>query len=137
MLMHNGGNHAANGPQVDLNQPLSLAQAVELFDTISQRTETRIMQTLKASQPAPAAPYTTTKRKADDITNEGIKKQYIPLEETKLRLEAMREKLQTVTKGVQPAIGPEEAAELQKTIDEGLDLVSRRICHLEIARTEG
>jgi hypothetical protein len=95
------------------------------------------MQALKANQPAPAAPYATTKRKADDITNEGIKKQYTPLEETKLRVEAMREKLQTVTEGAQPAIGPEEAAELQKTIDEGLDLVSRRICHLEIAHIEG
>jgi hypothetical protein len=61
----------------------------------------------------------------------------VPLEETKIRLEAARDAVKEVVEGAKPAIGPEEAAQLQKTLDEGLAEVSRRIAYLEITEVEG
>jgi hypothetical protein len=52
-------------------------------------------------------------------------------------MESARDVVKEVVEGGKAALGPEEAAQLQKTLDEGLDLVARRIAHLEIAETEG
>jgi DNA recombination-dependent growth factor C len=37
-----------------------------------------------------SAPFSTIKRKADQFSNEGLKKQFTPLEEAKLRQDAVR-----------------------------------------------
>jgi hypothetical protein len=131
------GQQDAPPPNFDPLQPINFAQAAQLYATIAKGSEERILAAFRGSLPPPSAPFANAKRKADDISNEGIKKQYILLEETKLRLQSMKTKLQGVAEGQEGAIGPEEAAQLQKTLDEGLDLVDKRIFHLEIAQTEG
>jgi hypothetical protein len=131
-------NASAKQSANDKDQPLTVDQAFELFDKLLQSSEDRFRSTIQRSRPAqPADPFATIKRRADAISNEGIKKQYVPLEETKIRLEAARDAVKEVVEGAKPAIGPEEAAQLQKTLDEGLAEVSRRIAHLEIAEVEG
>jgi hypothetical protein len=128
---------AARQSVTDKDQPLTVDQAFELFDKL-QESEDRFRSTIQRFLPAqPADPFATIKRRADAINNEGIKKQYVALEETKLRLEAARDAVKEVVEGAKPAIGPEEAAQLQKTLDEGLAEVSSRIAHLEIAEVEG
>jgi hypothetical protein len=122
----------------DKDQPLTVDQAFELFDKLLQKSKDRFCSSIQKSLPAQSAdPFASIKRKADAVNNEGIMKQYVPLKETKIRLEAARDAVKEVVEGAKPAIGPEEAAHLQKTLDEGLAKVSRRIAHLEIAEVEG
>jgi hypothetical protein len=59
------------------------------------------------------------------------------LEETKLRLDAVRDAVARVAAGEGAPIGPEEAVHLQKTLDEGIALVSKRMHFLEVAQVEG
>jgi hypothetical protein len=107
------------------DDPLTVDQAFELFDKLLERSEERVRKSIQTTLPNhPADPFSLIKRKADDISNEGIKKQYIPLEETKLRMAAARDAVKEIAEGGKAALGPEDAAQLQKTLDEGLDLVS-------------
>jgi hypothetical protein len=82
-------------------------------------------------------PFANIKRKADKINNDGIKKQFTPLKETKLRLDSVRNVISNVVEGASAPIGPAEAVQLQKTLDEGIDLVQKRMHFLEIAEVEG
>jgi hypothetical protein len=118
-------NNTAARSSDDKDQPLTVNQAFELFDKLLQKSEDRFRSTIQKSLPAqPSDPFATIKRRADAINNEGIKKQYVPLEETKIRLEAARDAVKEVVEGAKPAIDHEEATQLQKTLDEGLAEVS-------------
>jgi hypothetical protein len=132
-------NAVSASKQSSGNDPLTVDQAFELFDKLLERSEERVRKSIQTTLPHhPADPFSLIKRKADDINNEGIKKQYIPLEKTKLRMEAARDAVKKIAEGGKAALGPKEAAQvLQKTLDEGLKMVSRRISHLQIAETEG
>jgi hypothetical protein len=116
---------AASAKKPSGDDPLTVDQAFELFDKLLERSEERVRKSIQTTLPNhPADPFSLIKRKADDISNEGIKKQYIPLEETKLRMAAARDAVKEIAEGGKAALGPEDAAQLQKTLDEGLDLVS-------------
>jgi hypothetical protein len=76
------------------------------------------------------------KRKADLLKNEGIKKQYVPIEEATLRMKAIRESLADTAEGEAP-LGPDDAAKLRDHLDEGILLLEKRMAHLEVAQYEG
>lgn len=65
----------------DQIQPL-VHQVVQLQHVLAQ-------QQAHASASSSSDPFATIKRKAETIFNEGLKKQYEPLEEIKLRMDAV------------------------------------------------
>jgi plasmid maintenance system antidote protein VapI len=143
---------APQDPNIDPNAPFSMGQAAVLFDTIMRRSDQRLepllhqiadmqqdMHVLAQAQhnpQAPQDPVATAKRKHEDITNEALRKQYEPLEEMTIRINAVSEVLSDASTN-QKAITPEEALRLQKTLDEGKQFTSRRLKHLEVAIAEG
>jgi hypothetical protein len=145
----NNAAHAA----AELNTPITKGQAAMLFDAVLQKSNDQLqplvhqvaqLQHVLAQQQAhaPASsssdPFATIKRKAETITNEGLKKQYEPLEETKLRVDAVSETMKEAVEN-QRGLSFEETVALQKTLqtDEGSSVLSRRVSHLEIAIAEG
>jgi hypothetical protein len=148
---NNPGGSSNNAAPLNLNVPLTVGQAALLIDSALKKSDERLQpvlheviqlrETVSQQQQQLSAsitdPFPSVKRKAESITNEGLKKQYEPLEEAKIRVEAVCETLQGVSEGGQKPIGPEEAAQLQKTLDEGVHVISRRLSHLEIAISEG
>ena len=77
------------------------------------------------------------KRRAESIKNEGIKKQFVPLEESLLRMQAVQEPLKAFVDGDLDSISPDDAAKMSEYLDEGIQLVSKRLQQLEIAETQG
>lgn len=77
------------------------------------------------------------KRRAADIKNEGIKKQFTPMEESMLRMQAVQQPLQAFVNGEIDSISQEEAARMTDYLDEGIAIASQRLQHLEIAETQG
>lgn len=136
---------------MDPNAPLSMGQASLLFDHIMRKSDERITPLLNqvnqlqnviaaqghllAAQPS-NDPLSAVKRKHASITNESLKKQYEPLEEMQIRVDAVNETLAKVAEENRP-IPPEEALQLQKTLDEGKLITSRRLQFLEVAHVEG
>lgn len=150
---HGGSsNNLPAHPGVDMNSPLTVGQAAFLLDSALKKSEERLQpilheivqrckalaqQQLQVSSSS-TVPFASIKRKADSISNEDLKKQYYePLEEVKFRIDAISEKLQAFSEGGQKAIRREEAAQLQKTLNECVEFFSRRLIHLEIANSEG
>jgi hypothetical protein len=85
-----------------------------------------------------SAPFSTIKRKADQFSNEGLKKQFTPLEEAKLRLDAVRSTMASVAEGTSAgAIGKTEAEKVVQTLDEGISHIQKRMHFLEVAQVEG
>jgi hypothetical protein len=84
-----------------------------------------------------STPFSTFKRKADQFSNDGLKKQFQPLEEAKLRLDAVRSTMAGVAEGGSSLLNKEEAAHVVKTLDEGISHIEKRMHFLEIAQVEG
>jgi hypothetical protein len=128
-------NAAAAAPK---NDPIPAAQLDAILDQALERQRATLLAAVKdqisSLQPTP---FAGVKRRAEKIANEGIKKQFTPLEETKLRLDAVHDAVAGVAAGEATPIGPEEAVHLQKTLDEGIALVSKRMHFLEVAQVEG
>jgi hypothetical protein len=76
------------------------------------------------------------KRKAYMMRNEGIKKQYAPIEEASLRMKAVRESLTSFVEEGTP-LAPKDAAKLRDHLDEGITILEKRMAHLEVAQHEG
>jgi hypothetical protein len=120
------------------NDVIPAAQVNAMLDQALERQKATLLAAVKdqisSLQPTP---FAGVKRRAEKIANEGIKKQFMPLEETKLRLDAVRDAVAGVAAGESVPIGPEEAVHLQKTLDEDIALVSKRMHFLEVAQIEG
>lgn len=113
-------------------------QIAAMLDSALERQKKELLSVFKDQlSTINPTPFASIKRKADKISNDGIKKQFIPLEDTKLRLDAVRTTITGVAKGDTGPIGPAEAVQLKKTLDEGIDLVQKRMHFLEIAEVEG
>lgn len=129
-----------------------MRQAAVLFNTIMRHSDQRLepllhqiadmqhdMQHISSQTQQPQAsqdPIASAKRKHETITNEALKKQYEPMEEMHIRVDAVSEALSEASSN-QKSITPEEALRLQKTLDEGKQFTIRRMKHLEVAIAEG
>jgi plasmid maintenance system antidote protein VapI len=136
----------------DPNAPFNMGRAAILFDTIMHRSDQRLepllhqlanmqqnMQHILAQAQQPQAsqePIASAKRKHETIANEALKKQYEPIKEMHIRVDAVADALSEASSN-QKAITPEEALRLQKTLDEGKQFTTRRMKHLEVAIAEG
>jgi hypothetical protein len=136
---------------VDPNAPLNMGQASLLFEHIMRKSDERLAPLLRQvnhledliaaqgqnnpAQPS-ADPLSNIKRKHDAIFNEGLKKQYQPLEEVQIRMDAVNEAPAKAAEENR-SISPEEASNLQKILDEGKQISSKRLQFLEVAHVEG
>jgi hypothetical protein len=107
-----GGAQGASGAQ-DLDVALSCLETRIFF---------RLRDELSSVHDTLGSSLAMKKRKAEKIFNEGIKKQFIPVEEALFRMAEVRSVLSEVVEGESPAIGPEEAARLREHLDQGIDL---------------
>lgn len=135
------GQHAANqaGLQAAGIQPSPELDA--LLENALRRSEERMANRFKDQlsstvEDVLSSSLANKKRKADLLKNEGIKKQYVPIEEANLRMKAVRESLADAAEGEAP-IGPDDAAKLRDHLDEGILLLEKRMAHLEVAQYEG
>lgn len=123
----NGGAQGTSGA-LDLDAALS---------RLENRIFTRLRDELSSIHDALGSSLALKKRKAEKIFNEGIKKQFIPVEEATLCMAEIRNVLSEVVEGESPALGPEEATRLREHLDQGIDLCTKGMHHLEIAEVEG
>jgi hypothetical protein len=107
------------------------------FPRLEERLTHRLKDHLSSSvEDALSTSLASKKRKADLMKNEGIKKQYAPIEEASLRMEAVRESLTSSVEEGTP-LAPEDAAKLRDHLDEGISILDKRMAHLEVAQHEG
>jgi hypothetical protein len=149
------GQHAANqagqpGVQLPAVQQHAVQQAAGIqpspeldafLENALRRSEERIANRFKDQlsstvEDVLSSSLANKKRKADQLKNEGIKKQYIPIEEATLRMKVVRESLADTAEREAP-IGPDDAAKLRDHLDEGILLLEKRMAHLEVAQYEG
>lgn len=134
--VNNGPAAAAQnqGPQ----QPLDLETRIEnALRRSEERLALRFQNQLSTTvEDALSTSLASKKRKADQIKNEGIKKQYIPVEEATLRMKAVRSSLAEAVDEQTP-LGPADAEKLRDHLDEGIKILEKRMAHLEIAQQEG
>jgi hypothetical protein len=132
-----------NGIQAPINhappaQSIPADQLQTILDQALTRQKNDILSAVKNLLTTIAAPFSTIKRKAERFNNEGLKKQFIPLEEAKLRLDAVRSTMAGVAEGGSgSSLGKEEAAQAVKTLDEGIRHIEKRMHFLEVDQVEG
>jgi hypothetical protein len=107
-----------------------------LFQQVNQLQNVIAAQGNILAAEHPHDPLSSVKRKHETISNEGLKKQYEPLEEMQIRVDAISEALAKATEE-NMTISPDEALQLQKTLDEGKIFTSRRLPFFEVAHVEG
>jgi hypothetical protein len=130
------GNQAAGQQGIQPSPELDA-----FFEKALRRSEERLANRFKDQlsstvEDALSSSLANKKRKADLLKNEGIKKQYVPIEEATLRMKAVRESLAEATEQGTP-LDPEDAAKLRDHLDEGILLLEKRMAHLEVAQYEG
>ncbi|GAQ93297.1 hypothetical protein KFL_014250010 [Klebsormidium nitens] len=114
------------------------SQIQALFSTFEDRIASRIEKKLSAVQDSVSgSSLDAKKRKAEAIKNEGIRKQYVPIEEASLRMHEVNSSLAAVAEGEAEPIGPEQAEQLREHLDQGIKFCTDRMQFLEIAETEG
>ncbi|GAQ90204.1 hypothetical protein KFL_006130010, partial [Klebsormidium nitens] len=136
--------HAARMEQPPLGflDPQFQGMLTHMFAASEDRIASRIEQKLSAVQDSVSAgagssSFESKKRKGESLKNEGIKKQYVPLEEASLHMHEVRDRVAAVADGDLPPLGPEDAEKLRQHLDEGIDICSKRLQFLEIAESEG
>jgi hypothetical protein len=130
-------NAAFQAPQASQTIPADQLKAI--LDSALTQQKNDILSAVKEQLGSiSSTPFSTIKRKADQFSNEGLKKQFVPLEEAKLRLDAVRTTMAGVAEGTSSsAIGRDEAAHAVKTLDEGISHLQKRMHFLEVAQVEG
>jgi hypothetical protein len=130
-------NAAFNFPPPADNIPAD--QLTVLLETALARQKNEILSAVRDQlSTISSTPFATIKRKADQFSNDGLKKQFAPLEEAKLRLDAVRNTMAGVAEGTSSsALGKDEAAQAVKTMDEGISHIQKRMHFLEVAQVEG
>lgn len=129
-----GNSDAQHGPETTF----SGSQIQALFSQFEDRLASRIEKKLSAVQDSVAgSSLDSKKRKADSIKNDGIRKQYVPLEESSLRMHEVNETLAAVAEGEAEPIDAEQAGHLREHLEQGIKFCTDRMQFLEIAETEG
>ncbi|GAQ86349.1 hypothetical protein KFL_002830260 [Klebsormidium nitens] len=111
--------HAANQQaQAAAEEAFGMQQLQHLFqglsDNIIARVKGELTQSVSASvQDAVSSTLAGKKRRAEAIKNDGIKKQFVPLEEACLRMEHVKSSLKNFTEGETEEISHDDAVKMQ------------------------
>jgi hypothetical protein len=117
------------------SQSIPADQLKALLDSALTQQKNDILSAVKEQLGSiSSTPFSTIKRKAEQFSNEGLKKQFVPLEEAKLRLDIVRTTMAGVAEGTS---SKDEAAHAVKTLDEGISHLQKRMHFLEVAQVEG
>jgi hypothetical protein len=124
-------------PQAPAGQQAQAPDFDAYFTRLEERLTNRLKDQLSSTvEDALSTSLASKKRKADLLKNEGIKKQYIPIEEASLRMKAVRDSLSNSVEEGTP-LDSEDAAKLRDHLDEGIKIIDKRMAHLEVAQHEG